>query len=244
MHENGHGIFDGEHRRPVPPAPRGHAAAGQQQPADASRLVVRPAGGPGSLPAGIHDDGSDPPKAARASDTVPDTGADTPPARRTAPAVKKGGSLPSSPSPLARFGSSGPGRKTLTATAKNGSGGPDTPATVFLTPLPICASDCARPRTRPPLRPRRGPGPDDGRNIRSPPRGWSAGRWATWKSDRWPRAPSSWWVRPRGVGPSAGAERARRAAGCQRRPAMCGTRSARTRWATSTDTNGTRRRGA
>ena len=33
------------------------------------------------------------------------------------------------------------------------------------------------------------------------------------KSDRWPRAPSSWWVRPRGAGSSAGTDRARRAAG-------------------------------
>ena len=49
--------------------------------------------------------------------------------------------------------------------------------------------------------------------VRSPPRGWSAGRWATSKSDRWPRAPSSWWVRPRGAGSSAGTDRARRAAG-------------------------------
>ena len=242
MHENGHGIFDGEHRRPVPPALRGHAAAGQQQPADASRLVVRPAGGPGSLPAGIHDDGSDPPKAARASDTVPDTGADTPPARRTAPAVKRGGSLPSSPSPLARFGSSGPGRKTRTATAKNGSGGPDTPATVFLTPLPICASDCARPRTRPPLRPRRGPGPDDGatsdRHLGVVSR--TVGH--VEKRSMAPRAvvlvgaPSGSWPKCRS---RAGAKSSR----SQRRPAS-GTRSARTRWATSTDTNGTRRRGA
>ena len=160
MHENGHGIFDGEHCRPAPPAPRGHAAAGRQEPAAASRLVVRPACGPGSLPARMHEDGSDPPTAAGASDTVPDTGPDTPALAEPRQRSKRGGSLPSFPSPLARFGSSGPGRKTRTATAKNGSGGPDIPTTVFLTPLPICASDCARPRTRPPLRPRRGP--DDG----------------------------------------------------------------------------------
>ena len=43
--------------------------------------------------------------------------------------------------------------------------------------------------------------------------GWSAGRWATSKSDRWPRAPSSWRVRPRGAGSSAGTDRAQRAAG-------------------------------
>ena len=67
VHENGHGIFDGEHCRPVPPAPRGHAATGQQEPAAASRLVVRPACGPGSLPARIHEDGSDPRSPNRAS---------------------------------------------------------------------------------------------------------------------------------------------------------------------------------
>ena len=61
MHENDHRIIDGEHCRPVPPAPRGHAAAGQQEPAAASRLVVRPVCGPGSLPARMHEDGSDPP---------------------------------------------------------------------------------------------------------------------------------------------------------------------------------------
>ena len=43
MHENGHGIFDGEHCRPVPPAPRGHAAAGQQESASRRVAARRPA---------------------------------------------------------------------------------------------------------------------------------------------------------------------------------------------------------
>ena len=112
--------------------------------------------GRGAFPQGYMRTGATPPKAAGASDTVPDTGADTPRSPNRA-SGQKGGSLPSSPSPLARFGSSGPGRKTRTEPGKNGSGRPDTPTTVFLTPPTTCASDCARPRPRPPLRPRRGP---------------------------------------------------------------------------------------
>ncbi len=133
----------------------------------------------------------------------------TPPFRRTAPAVEKGGSLPSFPSPLARFGSSGPGRETRTTTAETGAGWPDTPTAVFLTPLPTCASDCARPRTCPPLRPRRGPA--DG-------------------------APSGSWLMCRNRSSA-------KSSMCQRRPTSR-TRSAPTRWATSTHTNGTTRRGA
>ena len=91
------------------------------------------------------------------------------------------------------------------------AGGLTPPTTVFLTPLPICASDCARPRPRPLTSTPEG-SKRRGR-IRSPPPGWSAGRWATSKSGQWPRAPSSWWVRPWGTGSSAGTDRARRAAG-------------------------------
>ena len=109
MHENGHGIIDGEHVPPVSPAPRGHAAAGQQEPADASRLVVRPARGPGSLPARMISDGSDP--------------------------AWRGG-LPSFPAPLARLGSAGLGRQTQTETGENGRWAWYTPHLVLWYTLP------------------------------------------------------------------------------------------------------------
>ena len=61
----------------------------------------------------------------------------TPPLRRAAPAAQRGGSLPSRPSPLARFGSAGLRTKIRTTTATNGRGGCDTPPAVFGTP-PLC----------------------------------------------------------------------------------------------------------
>ncbi len=70
----------------------------------------------------------------------------TPPLRRAAPAAQKGGSLPSRPSPLARFGSAGLRTKSRTTTATNGRGGCDTPPAVFGTPPPVSVSDFARPR--------------------------------------------------------------------------------------------------
>ena len=69
----------------------------------------------------------------------------TPPHRLTAPAVKKGGSLPSRPSPLARLVSSGLGRKTRTGTAKNGRVVCHTPPSLFATPPPVSAWHVACP---------------------------------------------------------------------------------------------------
>ena len=68
-----------------------------------------------------------------------------PPHRLTAPAVKKGGSLPSSPSPLARLVSSGLGRKTRTRTAKNGRVVCHTPPSLIATPPPVSAWHFACP---------------------------------------------------------------------------------------------------
>ena len=110
-------------------------------------LIVRTARGPGSLPAGIHTDGSDPQGGGvgvphQVPHLVPH-----PPHRLTAPAVKKGGSLPSSPSPLARLVSSGLGRKTRTGTAKNGRVVCHTPPSLIATPPPVSAwhFDCPAP---------------------------------------------------------------------------------------------------
>ena len=157
MHENGHGIIDGEHCRPVPPAPRGHAAAGQQQPADASRLVVRPVCGPGSLPARMHEDGRTPQRR-RGRLTRCLTPCQTPPPSPNRASGQKGGGR-SRPLPLRWRGSDRPvqDEKPEQRQRKMEAGGLTPPTTVFLTPLPICASIFARPRTRPPLRPRRGP---------------------------------------------------------------------------------------
>ena len=94
MHENGHGIFDGEYCRPVPPAPRGHAAAGQQEPAAASLLVVRPVCGPGSLPARMHENGSDPPQRRRGRLTRCLTPWLTPPPSPNRASGQKGGVAP------------------------------------------------------------------------------------------------------------------------------------------------------
>ena len=68
-----------------------------------------------------------------------------PPHRLTAPAVKNGGSLPSSPSPLARLVSSGLGRKTRTGTAINGRVVCHTPYSFFATPPPVSAWHFACP---------------------------------------------------------------------------------------------------
>ena len=84
------------------------------------------------------------------------------------------------------------------------------PLRFWYTPPPVCVPFCSTPAVTPIVTPE---GSRQRGSIRSPPRGWSAGRWATSKSDRWPRAPSSWRVRPRGAGSSAGTDRARRAAG-------------------------------
>ena len=63
---------------------------------------------------------------------------------------KKGGSLPSSPSPLARFGSSGPGRETRTTTAKKRRVAWDTPHPVFGTPPLLCGVPfCSTPAVTP-----------------------------------------------------------------------------------------------
>ena len=69
------------------------------------------------------------------------------PHRLTAPAVKNGGSLPSSHSPLARLVSSGLGRKTRTGTANNGRVVCHTPPSLIATPPPVSAwhFDCPAP---------------------------------------------------------------------------------------------------
>ena len=95
-----------------------------------------------------------------------------PPACRTAPAVKKGGSLPSLPAPLARFGSAGLGRTTRTTTANNGRGGWDTPPGCFWDTPPSVRVPCSLPRSPPRSLPRNGV--RCGGTIRSPPRGGQA----------------------------------------------------------------------
>ncbi len=77
-----------------------------------------------------------PPRRRGGADTVPDTVADTPPSPCRASGTK-GGSLPSFPSPLARFGSAGRRTKRRTTTAKNGRGDVTPPPAVFGTP-PLC----------------------------------------------------------------------------------------------------------
>ena len=98
-----------------------------------------------------------PPTAAGASDTVPDTVADTPSLAEPRQRSRRGGR--SRPFPRRWCGSGRPvqDEKPEQRQRKRERGGLTPPTAVFLTPLPICASDCARPRTRPPLRPRRGP---------------------------------------------------------------------------------------
>ena len=116
--------------------------------------------------------------------------------------------------PTRRCSSSGPraGRGAFRhGYMRTGAGWPDTPHHCFPDTPPhlrvrLCSPPDSPPASTPEGSRRRGA-------VRSPPRGWSARRWATSNSDRWPRAPSSWWVRPRGAGPSAGTDRARRAAG-------------------------------
>ena len=103
-------------------------------------VVVRPACGRGSLPAGINMTGATPTERGGIVDTGVDTGVDTPPPRLTAPAVKKGGSLPSNPSPLARLGLSGLASKARTKPAGRGAVSVDTPPLDLLTPPPTSAS--------------------------------------------------------------------------------------------------------
>ena len=95
------------------------------------RLVVPPACGRGSLPAGRHEDGSDPHEGCGgvvhpAVHRVPHPPPLADPRQR-----QKGGALPSFPSPLARIGTDALGRKTRTTTAKSGR-------VVWYTP-PLCA---------------------------------------------------------------------------------------------------------
>ncbi len=90
--------------------------------------VGRPDGRPTPSRRDTYTDGSDPPRRRG--------GGLTPPLRRAAPAAQTGGSLPSFPSPLARFGSAGLRTTSRTTTAKNGRGGWDTPPAVFGTPPP------------------------------------------------------------------------------------------------------------
>ena len=76
------------------------------------------------------------------------------PTRRAAPAAKKGGSLPSFPSPLARLGSAGSGRKTRRETADNGRRQWYTPHRVlWYTPpsdrVPFRAAPTATPASTP-----------------------------------------------------------------------------------------------
>ena len=71
------------------------------------RVRPHPLAGVGAFPAGIPTDGSDPTNGGwgvghQGVHLVPHT-----PPSRAAPAARKGGSLPSSPSPLARFGADG-----------------------------------------------------------------------------------------------------------------------------------------
>ena len=152
-------------------------------------VIVRPACGPGSLPAGIHTDGSDPHWLGGGCATPGATPGATPPHRLTAPAVKKGGSLPSSPSPLARLWSSGLGRKTRTRTAKNGRVVCHTPPLLLPHP-PLCPRGIS-PALRSALRPATERGYTGG-SIRSPPRGQSAARLTISGSGQSPPAPSLW----------------------------------------------------
>ena len=119
-----------------------------------------PRAGRGAFQHGCMRTGATPPTAAGESDTVPDTGADTPPLAEPRQRSKRGGR--SRPFPHRWRGSGRPvqDEKPEQGQRKMEAGGLTPPPTVFLTPLPVCASDCARPRTRPPPRPRRGP--DDG----------------------------------------------------------------------------------
>ena len=76
------------------------------------------------------------------------------PTRRAAPAAKKGGSLPSFPSPLARLGSAGSGRKTRRETPDNGRRQWYTPHRVlWYTPpsdrVPFRAAPTATPASTP-----------------------------------------------------------------------------------------------
>ena len=101
-------------------------------------------------------DGSDPPEGG-GDGTPGGTPGGTPPPRLTAPAVKKGGSLPSFPSPLARFGSVGLGPKTRTTPAWCAVRWWYTPPLCFwYTPPHVrvpfrlpCALPCALPRNGP-----------------------------------------------------------------------------------------------
>ena len=110
-----------------------------------------------SEPSSMDDFGRERPRLARGEGVAPGVapGA-TPPQRRAAPAAKKGGSLPSCPSPLARFGSAGLGRKTRTETAKNGRWCCCTPHLVLCcTPPSVGATFRAAPTVTPTVTPER-----------------------------------------------------------------------------------------
>ena len=143
--EHRHGIGLGKHAGPRPGA-RSTDAADDETRADESvnhraarrRSSSRPRAGRGAFQQGYIETGATPTKAGGMGHPVVHRVVHPPP-RRTAPAVEKGGSLPSLPSPLARFGSSGPGRKTRTKPAEKWMGVWYTPRYLFGTPPPGCA---------------------------------------------------------------------------------------------------------
>ena len=153
-----HGIIDGEHASPVPPAPPGRTADGQQKPADAPRhraarrrVRSRPLAGRLNLPAWMISDGSDPALQGGKVLHLVLHQVLHPPTRRAAPAAKKEGSLPSFPSPLARLGSAGLSRKNPRATAEMGSVVCCTPPLFLLHP-PLCRCNISRGPQRDPRR--------------------------------------------------------------------------------------------
>ena len=146
--EHRHGIGLGKRAGPRPGAPdtgrRPTTRNARMSRSSMGPLVSasssRPACGPGSLPAGIPTDGERPPQRRGGMGHPVGHWVGHPPTCRTAPAVKKGGALPSRPSPLARFGSAGRRTKSRTTTATNGRGGCDTPPAVLGDTPPLSAS--------------------------------------------------------------------------------------------------------
>ena len=123
-------------------------------------VVVPAASGRGSLPAGIHTTGATPTE--RGGDCLHGCLHPClhPPPRLTAPAVKKGGSLPSNPSPLARLGSSGLARKNRTKAGRKWMAGCLHPPHCFVYTPPSDRVNNSLPPTLPRALPRNGP--DDG----------------------------------------------------------------------------------